>query len=145
MSRIRFTLAQLIALVLVIGVGFAALRHANALWASATFSLAIISVSVALAGAFARTGKGAISWAGFAITGAARLMSWLLSSATVGSWNGPPWPLLYHFQSYVNPAAATGWSYSYFIQVCNSLDVILLGIAGAVVCHFIAMKDDRSN
>jgi len=40
MNRFRFTLAQLMAIVLFIGFGFAALRNANALWASATFSLA---------------------------------------------------------------------------------------------------------
>lgn len=50
MNRFRFTLAQLMAIVLFIGFGFAALRNANALWTSATFSLAILTVSVALAG-----------------------------------------------------------------------------------------------
>ena len=45
MTRLRFTLAQLIAFVLFIGFGFAALRNADGLWASAAFSSASSSRS----------------------------------------------------------------------------------------------------
>jgi hypothetical protein len=48
MTRPRLTIAQSMAIVLFLGFGFAALRNADAFWASVTFSLAIISVSVAL-------------------------------------------------------------------------------------------------
>jgi hypothetical protein len=54
MTRPRLTLAQLMAVVLLVGFGFAALRNANPSWASVTFSLAILAVSVALAGACSR-------------------------------------------------------------------------------------------
>ena len=69
MTRLRFTLAQLMAVVLFIGFGFAALRNANGLWASATFSLAILTVSVAVAGACSRQGRARMPWAGFAVAG----------------------------------------------------------------------------
>ena len=52
MSRPRFTIAQSMAFVIYVAFGFAALRNANALWASATFKLAVIMVSVAFVGSF---------------------------------------------------------------------------------------------
>jgi hypothetical protein len=54
MTRLHFTLAQLMAIVLYLGFGFAALRNADDFWASATFTVAIISISTALVGAIAR-------------------------------------------------------------------------------------------
>jgi len=41
MSRLRFTIAQLMAVVLIVAFGFAALRSADKLSASATYALAI--------------------------------------------------------------------------------------------------------
>ena len=84
MSRLRFTLAQLMAVVLLIGFGFAALRNANGLWASATFSLAILTVSVAVAGACSRQGRARTPWAGFAVAGGLTLVFWLSTSSTIG-------------------------------------------------------------
>jgi hypothetical protein len=101
MNRLRFTLAQLMAIVLYCGFGFAALRNANAFWASATFSLAIITVSVALAGAYARK-EGRTSWAGFATAGGVRLVIWLSTSGTVGLIYGPPRPLLCELLEHIN-------------------------------------------
>jgi hypothetical protein len=144
MSRLRFSIAQLMAIVLYLGFAFAALRNANAFWASATFSLAIVLVSVAIVGAYARREKGFMSWAGFATAGGARLAIWLLSPDNVGSLNGPPRPLLYQFQSYINPLASGGTAYIAYTQTCNSLDVILLGLIGAAMGHFVAVKTDRS-
>jgi hypothetical protein len=143
MRRLRFTLTQLMAVVLSSGLGFAALRNADAFWASATFSLAIVSVSVATAAACARNEKGRTPWAGFAIAGGARLVIWLLSSRTVGSLDGPPRPLLYQFQAYINPMASGGVKYIAYTQICNSLDVMLVGLVAAAISHFIAVKDDR--
>ncbi len=50
MSRLRYTIAQLMALVIFIAFGFGALRNANDYWASASFGLAILTVSIALVG-----------------------------------------------------------------------------------------------
>ena len=40
MSRLRFTIAQAMALVIFVGFGFAALRNAEEFWASATYTVA---------------------------------------------------------------------------------------------------------
>jgi hypothetical protein len=145
MSRFRFTLAQLMAVVFYFGFGFAALRNATNVWASATFSVAIISVAVALAAAAVGKGQGRMAAAGFATAGGARLVVWLLTAETVGSFNGPPRPLLYIFQPYLNPAASGGGPYISYVQTCNSLDVILLGLVAAAIGHFLAAKDEGPN
>ena len=143
MTWLRFTIAQSMAIVLYVGFGFAALRNADAFWASATFSLAIISVSVALAGAFARKKEARMSWAGFAFAGGACLVIWLSTSQTVGSLNGPPQPLLYSFQPFINPMASGGRAFIAYTQICHSLDVILLGLVGAALSRLVAVKNDR--
>ena len=140
MTRLRFTLAQLMAIVLYFGFGFAALRNADAVWASVTFSLAIITVSVALAGAFARKEEARMSWAGFAAAGGARLVIWISTPQTVGFLNGPPKTLLYNLQASINPMASAGGPLIAYTQICNSLDVILLGLVGAALGHLLAAK-----
>ena len=55
--------------ILLVGLGFAALRNANQFWANATYTLAFISILVALLCAFARKGKARMTWAGFAVFG----------------------------------------------------------------------------
>ena len=90
MTRPRLTIAQLMTLILFVGLGFAALRNANPYWASGTLTLAIISILVALLGAFARTGKARMTWTGFAIFGWAYLLIDLLparSHATLWRWS----------------------------------------------------------
>jgi hypothetical protein len=69
MSRLRFTLAQLMALVIYLGFGLAALRNANPFWAGATYTLAIITIAAAPLGAYARRGTARLTWAGFAVFG----------------------------------------------------------------------------
>jgi hypothetical protein len=145
MSRVRFTIAQLMLVVFYCAFGFAALRNATTLWASASFSLAIISVSVAFVGACARKKKDRMSWAGFATAGAARLVTWLVAALPAGSWPVLPQPLLYGFRPYINPAASGGAPFIAYVQTCYSLDVILLGLVAAALGHFVAVKDDRPN
>jgi hypothetical protein len=143
MTRLRFTLAQLMGIVLYLGFGFAALRNADAFWASATFSLAIISVSVALVGAYARKKEARPPWAGFATAGGACLVIWLLTPQTTGSVNGPPQPILFQLQPYINPTAAGGSTLIAYLQICHSLDAILLGLVGAALGHLVGVKEDR--
>jgi hypothetical protein len=142
MTRLRFTLAQLMAIVLFIAFGFAALRNAGALWASAAFSLAILAVSVALAGACSREAAARMPWAGFAIAGGLRLVIWLSTSSTIGHLNGPPAALLYQLQPYINPEGSGGIPLIAYTQVANSLDVVLLGCLGAIMGRFLAANGD---
>ncbi len=95
MSRLRFSIAQIMAVVLYLGFGFAALRNANAFWAGATFSVAIVLVAVVLVGACLGTKAGRMPRAAFAAAGGVRLGIWLFLPQNVGGLNGIPWPLLY--------------------------------------------------
>lgn len=143
MNRFRITLAQLMLVVLYSAFGMAALRNANGFWASATFGVAIVSVAVALAIAVARSDRERISWAAFGIAGGARLLIWLTTPEVVGFLNGPPRPLLHQFQASINPAASGGTVYIAYTQICNSLDVIILGLFAAVIGQFVGTRSDR--
>ena len=145
MGRLRFTLAQLMAIVFYFGFGFAALRNANALWSSATFSLAILTVSVAFAGACSRKEAARMPWAGFAAGGGLWLVVWLSTPSTIGHVNGPPYPLVYVLRPYLNPGASAGGPFIAFAQIAHSLNVMLLGCFGAVMGHLLAAKDERPN
>lgn len=83
MTRPRLTIAQLITIILFVGVAFAALRNANEFWASATYTLAVITVSTALVGAIAHKGKFHMTWIAFAVFGWACLIIGLFSSSLV--------------------------------------------------------------
>ncbi len=80
MTRLRFTLAQLMATVFFIGLGFAAIRSASLLWASAVFTLTVAVLSAAILGAMARRGRARMTWAGFALFG------WIYLGTTFGPW-----------------------------------------------------------
>ena len=149
MNRPHYTIAQLMVFVLLVGVSFAALRNANAVWASATFTIAIITISVALVAAFARRGKARMAWAGYAATGWACLVIWLATSSTAGSLTSPPrlllsWGLL-HLQPSIQPAASGGQLFIAYLQISHSLEVIFLGLAGAVLGRILASREDRPN
>jgi hypothetical protein len=148
MSGLRFTIAQLMALVLVAGVGFAALRAANEFWASTTFTIALLSISAASVSAFVSKGKARAAWAGYAIAGWACLVTWMVSSATAGFAFGPPELLLYwaliRFQPAIQPMVAGGGDPMLaYHQTSHSIEVIVLGIAGAGLGRFLAPKVDR--
>jgi hypothetical protein len=80
MIRYRFTIAQLMAIVFFIGLGFAALRSASHLRASAVFTLTVAVLSAAILGAMARRGRARMTWAGFALFG------WIYLGTTFGPW-----------------------------------------------------------
>ena len=87
--RIRFSIAGLMAVVLIVAVGFAGLRAASSLWASAVFSAAVTLFATALLGAAARRGPARMVWLGFCVFG------WTYLLATFWLWperkrsNGP--------------------------------------------------------
>jgi multisubunit Na+/H+ antiporter MnhB subunit len=129
------------AVIFFFGFGFAALRNGGAIWASVTFSVAIISFSVAVIGAWSRKEKDRMSWRGFAIAAGVALSIWILTPHGMGSSQGPPRPLLFYLQPYVQPDATGGAKFIYFIQIATSLEIILLGLVGAFVGHFLALRE----
>jgi hypothetical protein len=148
MSRLRFTLAQLMALVVYLGFGFASLRNADPFWAGATYTLAIIMIAAAPLGAFARRGTARMAWGGFAVFGwtylfLAHLPPWQI-------WNGG-----LDFETIHRPAFLIEWGFARlrpyilppsgslraYLQVSLSLGVVLFGLVGAVVGRLVAVKD----
>jgi hypothetical protein len=83
LMRFRFSIAGLMAAVLVLAVGFAALRAASALWASAVFTLTVILFAAAILGAVASRGPSRIAWLGFGVFG------WTYLLATFWLWPVP--------------------------------------------------------
>jgi hypothetical protein len=73
MRRFRFHLGTLIALVLVLGVGFAALRESNETWDSGVFTLAVVILLTSVLLAVHRTEERRAFWLGFALFGVAYL------------------------------------------------------------------------
>jgi len=150
MRRPRFSLAELMAIVLYFGFGFAALRNANVFWASATYTLAIMMVAAALVGALARKAGARTAWIGFAVFGGAYLLvSRLpgLNTPTVGLQGGPylliEWGIA-QLAPYLYPPG-TGRNWAEYDQVSHSLGIILFGLVGAVLGRFLAVKGEPPN
>jgi hypothetical protein len=106
--RIRFSIAGVMPAVLLLAVGFAGLRTASPLWASAMFTVSVTVFAGAIVGAAARRGPSRIPWLGFGVFG------WTYLLATFWLWpapNGvtaPPFltkALLDYFQPSSNTAA----------------------------------------
>ncbi len=73
MRRFRFHLGTLVILVLLLGVGFAALRESNNLWDSTIFSVTLVLLSVSILFAVHRHESKRAFWLGFALFGSAYL------------------------------------------------------------------------
>ena len=139
MTRPRLTIAQLMILILLVGLGFAALRNANELWSSAMHTLAIISISAAPLGAFARKGKARMTWAGFAVFGWCYFLSDLLPDLSGGSLGvgAVRWPGLIIdvgaavLPPFIHPLAPGVFDRVQYYLVSRSLGIILFGIVGA--------------
>jgi hypothetical protein len=69
MSRIRFTIASLLAVVLLVAVGFAALRESDDLWDSGVFTLTLGVLLVSVHLALHRTDSRRTFWIGCALCG----------------------------------------------------------------------------
>jgi hypothetical protein len=166
MTRLRFTLAQLIAAVIFIGLGFAALRSASPLWSSAVFTLTVTVLSAAILGAMARRGRARMTWAGFALFG------WVYLGTAFGPWadvNGvtappyvtrlgldywhsklpkPPGAATYSAPAFASPAAVPlvlTPDALQFRRIGHCLAAILFGLVGTVLGRLIAAKDDQPN
>jgi hypothetical protein len=156
MTRFRFTLAQLMALVLCLGLCFAALRNADEFLASVTFTLTTMTISAALVGAFVRKGRARTACIGFAVFGWAYLLIDLLPPRASGGLGfGPlPWPPrliewgFARLQPYLRPVPPTQYSGGYltpYEQVGHSLGIIIFGLIGAVLARLLASKEERPN
>ena len=169
MTRLRFTLAQLMAVVIFIGLGFAALPSASPLWSSAVFTLTVTVLSAAILAAMARRGRARMTWAGFALFG------WVYLGTTFGPWadsNGvkaPPYVTrlgldywdsklwsskrmetaphgeLLFSRFTMSLATTIAPDALQFRRIGHCLTAILFGLVGAVLGRLIAAKDDEPN
>jgi hypothetical protein len=154
MTRLRFTIAQLMGMVLYLGFGFAALRNADEFWASATLTLALILITLAVVGALARRGRARTPWVGFAAFGwtyflIVHLPAWNSGGLGFGPIAKPPllieWATA-RLQPYILPLPqGAGVDLLSYEQVSQSLGIILFGLLGAVLGRLVAAKDDRLN
>jgi hypothetical protein len=67
--RFRISIRGLVALILLVGFGLAALRGASLGWATASILLAVVALATATLGAIVGRGTGRASWIGFAVFG----------------------------------------------------------------------------
>jgi hypothetical protein len=73
MRRFRFRIGTLLTLIIVLGVGFAALRESNDTWDSGVFTLVLGALLVSTLLTIHRAGERRAFWLGFALFGAAYL------------------------------------------------------------------------
>ena len=69
MRRLKITIGGLMALIVAIAAGFAALHQQTRLWASIWFSATFISLTIAMLGALFRRGSARAFRTGFALCG----------------------------------------------------------------------------
>jgi hypothetical protein len=147
MSRLRFSLGQLIAVVIFSGFGFTALRNTDWFWANAAYTLAFLSISFAPLGALARRGAARMVWAGFAIFGWARLLIGVLPDIHTHHFASLPSPSLLTYSGfdflmrYLSPG---GFDIPH-AQVIYSLEIILFGLIGSIVGRFLVVKNEEPN
>ena len=80
MRRFRFHIGTLVILVLLVGVGFAALRESDETWDSSIFSLTLGMLLISILLAIHRTENRRAFWLGFALFGSAYLGFFLVPS-----------------------------------------------------------------
>ena len=78
MSRFRFSIASLLALIVFVAVGLAALQAASDAWDGGVFSLALLTLLTSALLAVHRGGRGRAFWLGFTLFGSAYLMASLM-------------------------------------------------------------------
>jgi hypothetical protein len=80
MHRFRFRLGTLLILIIVLGVGLAALRESNDIWDSGVFTLALSALLISILLAIHRNESRLAFWIGFALFGWAYLVMSLVPS-----------------------------------------------------------------
>jgi hypothetical protein len=146
MARLRISISGLMAVVLIVAVGFAGLRNANQAWASGTFYLVVILLPTSLLRGIAGHGRERLACIGFAVFG----WSYLL----IAFWpnHGIPLPalptsaLLEGLYAYldVNVTEITiGRSlnrFTAYYQVGHSLLALCFALIGTVLGSFFASR-----
>ncbi len=142
MPGIKTSIGRVMILVSYLAFGLAALRNADGMWASLTFTVAILAVCTSTLGAFAR--KDRIPWAGFALSAWTSLLIWLLLGQSVGDLNGHPIPffsrLASRFHEHINPKASGGGDLIAYRQVSQALEVVVVGFIGSLLARFVARE-----
>jgi hypothetical protein len=69
MRRLRFNIASLLCVILILGVGFAALRESSDLWESGVFTRTLAALLISILLAVHRTDSRRAFWLGFALFG----------------------------------------------------------------------------
>jgi hypothetical protein len=138
LSRPRFTIAQMMAAVLLCGFAFAALRGPSPVWASASYLVALGLLGAAPVVAWARKDGGRYPWAAFAVAGWARLLTRWATSGVPNVTSSTPWrPLTWAIREAIAPLPGlAGQDRTYYQHQCNFLDVVLAGVLAAAVCRF---------
>jgi WD40 repeat protein len=80
MRRIRFNIANLLVFVLILGIGFAALRESSELWDSGLFTLTLGALLLSILFAIHRAESRRAFWMGFALCGSGYLALSLIPS-----------------------------------------------------------------
>ena len=148
MSRFRFTIASLMAIIIPVALGLAALHEATQFWVDIVFNVVVVFLLLATYKAKCSRGIAGAYWTGFAAFGWAQLVLGLI---------GMPWGQHYgvspnlvtlmivdHVWEYLSPttstpAAAVRELMARFL-VIQSLLSLLLGLIGAMVFGFIASR-----
>jgi hypothetical protein len=150
--RIRYTIRDLTALVLLLGFGFVALRGATLGWATASILIALLVLCSATLGAVIRRGSSRPCWVGFAIFGWAYFLlhfnpwaQWTTgySPAHFTTWAidsllGPrvdPELEMGHLMGGVESFVilGSGKSGSFFCAVFHAIASLLFGLVGSAV------------
>jgi hypothetical protein len=136
MTRSRLTLGQLMAVVVFVAFGFGALRNANEIWASGTFTLAFLMISVAPLGALARKGRARMAWAGVAVFGWSRLLVGTHRLSDNSIFGPIPSPGLLSERGFalLLPYLLTPGDGGFLqSQIVTSMDIILWGFLGRLI------------
>jgi hypothetical protein len=148
MTRLRISIAGLMAVVLIVAVGFAALRNANQAWASGMFYLVVVLLPTSLLRGIAGRGRERLACIGFAVFG----WSYLL----MAFWpnHGIPLPVLptsalveglYPYLN-VNGTEITVVRslnrFTVYNQVGHSLGALCFALIGAVLGSFFAASSE---
>jgi hypothetical protein len=168
MPKLRISIVGLMGFIVLIGVGFAALKNKSEPVASATFTATMAMLLLALVGVGFRRGEKQLFWTGFAVFGWGMLAFDLSTGALV-----PPrlfssylivcltqfMPMTepsnlplggMHYSSMTisisNPLTTTNpFSIYPFFQIAHSLAIIMAALLGAMVVRIFATREDRQS
>ena len=145
MYRFRVTIRSAMALVLVAGFGFAALRDPSMWWVGGVLGCLIGLLLTACVGAMYRTGRERAFWLGIVVFGGGYL---LLAQILSSDGTGNPVAIINrvldwadHRNVWLSPAQITGSIDGDYSAVGNKLVMILVALIGSVVA--VAFYDSR--